>query len=106
MLFAPASASKPTRLQGAWVTEQEVSAVAGFTRGQRDVVYEQAVEGLGLPPTEADLRALKDEGYVGVVNLRNDGEPEQPLGTAAEGERVRSLGMDYVHYGVGSAPWI
>ena len=59
---------------------------------------------LGDQPTEADLKALKGEGYVGVVNLRNDGEPEQPLGTAAEGEKVRSLGMDYLHYGVGSAP--
>jgi uncharacterized protein (TIGR01244 family) len=55
-------------------------------------------------PTEADLRALKGEGYVGVVNLRNDGEPEQPLSTAAEGEEVRALGMDYLHYGVGAAP--
>jgi uncharacterized protein (TIGR01244 family) len=55
-------------------------------------------------PTEADLRTLKAEGYVGVVNLRNDGEPEQPLSTSAEGEKVRALGMDYVHYGVGGAP--
>src|SRR5690349_20826141 len=55
-------------------------------------------------PTEADLSALKGEGYVGVVNLRHDGEPEQPLGTSAEGERVRSLGMDYLHVGVGGAP--
>jgi uncharacterized protein (TIGR01244 family) len=55
-------------------------------------------------PSEADLRALKDAGYVGVVNLRNDGEPEQPLSTAAEGERVRALGLDYLHYGVGGAP--
>src|SRR3954468_2994319 len=55
-------------------------------------------------PSEEDLRALKAEGYTGVVNLRNDGEPEQPLGTAAEGDLVRSLGMDYLHYGVGGAP--
>jgi uncharacterized protein (TIGR01244 family) len=55
-------------------------------------------------PTEADLRALKTEGYVGVVNLRNDSEPEQPLSTSAEGEKVRALGMDYVHYGVGGVP--
>jgi uncharacterized protein (TIGR01244 family) len=55
-------------------------------------------------PTEADLRALKDEGYVGVVNLRNDGEPEQPMGIAAEGAAARGLGLDYLHYGVGSAP--
>ncbi len=59
---------------------------------------------IGDQPTEVDLAALKDEGYVGVVNLRNDGEPEQPLGTAAEGEKVRGLGLDYLHYGVGSAP--
>jgi uncharacterized protein (TIGR01244 family) len=59
---------------------------------------------IGDQPTEADLEALKREGYVGVVNLRNDGEPEQPLSTAAEGERVRALGMDYLHYGVGGAP--
>ncbi len=52
MLFAPANASKPTRIQGAWVTESEVHAVAGFIRGQREAVYENTVEGLGLPPTE------------------------------------------------------
>ena len=55
-------------------------------------------------PTEADLKFLKDEGYVGVVNLRNDGEPQQPMSTAEEGEKVRALGMDYLHYGVGAAP--
>jgi uncharacterized protein (TIGR01244 family) len=59
---------------------------------------------IGDQPTESDLQALKGEGYVGVVNLRNDGEPEQPLGTAAEGEKVKALGLDYLHYGVGSAP--
>jgi S-DNA-T family DNA segregation ATPase FtsK/SpoIIIE len=52
MLFAPANASKPTRLQGAWVTEQEIHEVSGFIRGQREVVYEHSVEGLGLPPLE------------------------------------------------------
>ena len=56
---------------------------------------------IGDQPTEADLARLKAEGYTGVVNLRNDGEPEQPLGTAAEGEEVRALGMDYLHMGVG-----
>jgi uncharacterized protein (TIGR01244 family) len=55
-------------------------------------------------PTEADLAALREEGYGGVVNLRNDGEPDQPLGTVTEGEQVRALGLDYLHYGVGGAP--
>jgi DNA segregation ATPase FtsK/SpoIIIE, S-DNA-T family len=52
MLFAPANASKPTRLQGAWVTEQEIHEVCRFIRDQREVVYEHSVEGLGLPPLE------------------------------------------------------
>jgi uncharacterized protein (TIGR01244 family) len=59
---------------------------------------------IGDQPTEADLEQLKREGYVGVVNLRNPGEPEQPLSPDAEGEQVRALGMDYLHYGVGGAP--
>jgi uncharacterized protein (TIGR01244 family) len=59
---------------------------------------------IGDQPSAVDLKSLKNEGYVGVVNLRNDGEPEQPLSTTAEGEQVRALGMDYLHYGVGSAP--
>ena len=55
MLFAPANASKPSRLQGAWVTEDEIHGITDFIRTQREVVYEQTVEGLGLPPTEAEL---------------------------------------------------
>src|SRR5262245_34882535 len=55
-------------------------------------------------PTEEELRGLKAEGYTGVVNLRNDGEPEQPLSTAEEGTVVRMEGLDYLHYGVGGAP--
>jgi uncharacterized protein (TIGR01244 family) len=59
---------------------------------------------IGDQPTEADLERLKQEGYVGVVNLRNDGEPDQPLSTTEEGNKVRALGMKYLHYGVGASP--
>jgi uncharacterized protein (TIGR01244 family) len=55
-------------------------------------------------PSEADLAALKAQGYRAVVNLRHDGEPEQPLSTADEGARVRAMGIDYLHYGVGGGP--
>ncbi len=57
---------------------------------------------IGDQPTEADLKDLKKEGYAGVVNLRNDGEPDQPMSTAVEGAKVKALGMDYLHYGVGA----
>ena len=59
---------------------------------------------IGDQPTEADLDQLKQEGYTGVVNLRNDGEPEQPMSTDDEGNKVRALGMDYLHSGVGAMP--
>ena len=50
MLFAPANASKPTRLQGAWVTEQEIGDITSFIRTQREPEYDAKVDGLGLPP--------------------------------------------------------
>ncbi len=56
---------------------------------------------IGDQPSESDLVRFKAEGFTGVINLRNDGEPEQPLSTTAEGEKVRGLGMDYLHMGVG-----
>jgi DNA segregation ATPase FtsK/SpoIIIE, S-DNA-T family len=52
MLFAPSNVSKPSRIQGAWVTEAEVSAVCDFVRQQREVVYENSVEDLAKPPGE------------------------------------------------------
>ncbi|HJS27293.1 MAG TPA: DNA translocase FtsK 4TM domain-containing protein [Actinomycetota bacterium] len=54
LLFAPSSASKPTRLQAAWVTEKEIQAVGEWVRSQREVEYAMTVEGLGKPPADTD----------------------------------------------------
>jgi S-DNA-T family DNA segregation ATPase FtsK/SpoIIIE len=54
MLFLPSNYSKPVRIQGAWVTEGEVEAVAKWCRGQREPQYEASVEGMGLPPAEGE----------------------------------------------------
>jgi S-DNA-T family DNA segregation ATPase FtsK/SpoIIIE len=64
MLFAPANASKPTRLQGAWVTEQEIHEVCAFIRTQREAAYETHIDGLGLPPGADDPSGTNplDEG--------------------------------------------
>jgi S-DNA-T family DNA segregation ATPase FtsK/SpoIIIE len=58
MLFLPSNFSKPVRIQGAWVTETEVEAVAKWCRGQREPEYEAGVEGMGLPPPEGDPSGL------------------------------------------------
>jgi uncharacterized protein (TIGR01244 family) len=65
-----------------------------------------SIPGIALAdqPTEQELLALKDQGYTAVVNLRHDGEPEQPLSTSEEGKKVQAMGLDYVHYGVGGGP--
>jgi S-DNA-T family DNA segregation ATPase FtsK/SpoIIIE len=54
LLFAPSSASKPMRLQAAWVTEKEIEAVGDWVREQRSAEYAMSVEGLGRPPAEGE----------------------------------------------------
>ncbi|HEV8571748.1 MAG TPA: DNA translocase FtsK 4TM domain-containing protein [Actinomycetota bacterium] len=54
MLFLPSSASKPHRIQGAWVTEKEIEEVADWVRKQREPDYVQGIEGLGKPPADDD----------------------------------------------------
>ncbi len=52
-------------------------------------------------PDEADLASLNSDGYAAVVNLRNLGEPEQPISPEDEGAKGRNLGLDYLHHGIG-----
>src|SRR5581483_3318280 len=61
MLFAPSSASKPVRLQAAWVTEKEIQAVVEWVRAQREATYSAGVEGLGRPPVEGEEDLGADE---------------------------------------------
>jgi S-DNA-T family DNA segregation ATPase FtsK/SpoIIIE len=54
MLYAPSNASKPMRLQAAWVTEKEIESVCEWIRAQREPEYAASVEGLGRPPMEGE----------------------------------------------------
>ncbi|MFC7527125.1 DNA translocase FtsK [Actinoplanes sp. GCM10030250] len=42
-LFLPMGASKPVRIQGAWVEEKEIAAVVEFCKGQREPEFRQDV---------------------------------------------------------------
>ena len=57
MLFQPSSASRAHRIQGAYVTQKEIDAVADWVRQQAEPDYVQGIEGLGKPPTEEELEA-------------------------------------------------
>lgn len=44
MLYAPVGATKPTRVQGAFVSESEVEAITDFLREQRTAQYSQEIQ--------------------------------------------------------------
>ncbi|MGI8426267.1 MAG: DNA translocase FtsK [Actinomycetota bacterium] len=49
MLYKHAAAPRPTRIQGAWVSEKEIESVIGWCRRQREVNYVE-----GIVSTKAD----------------------------------------------------
>ena len=52
---------------------------------------------VGGQPTVDDLRELKAQGFVAVVNLRTAGEAGQPLSPEAEGFAAQEAGLIYSH---------
>ena len=61
MLFLPASMSKPRRVQGAYVSEQEIEAIVGHVRKQSDPDFAEALTTEQLSTTaDADLGADDD----------------------------------------------
>ncbi|MBR2635403.1 MAG: DNA translocase FtsK [Clostridia bacterium] len=46
MLYAPVGSPKPLRVQGCFVSEQEIEAVCDFIRAQREAHYDEAVSNL------------------------------------------------------------
>jgi DNA segregation ATPase FtsK/SpoIIIE, S-DNA-T family len=57
-LFLPMGSSKPIRIQGAWVTEQEVRAVVGHVSGQLKPTYREDV----ILASESSGRVAEDIG--------------------------------------------
>ena len=56
MLFLPAGASKPTRVQGAFLSDGEVQAVVDYVISQQQVQYEEA-----MIPTDEPMQELPDD---------------------------------------------
>ncbi|QDV85801.1 fused DSP-PTPase phosphatase/NAD kinase-like protein [Planctomycetes bacterium TBK1r] len=50
---------------------------------------------VGAQPTAEQLSGLKDSGFRSVLNLRADGEDDQPLSPHDEGEQAKQLGLEY-----------
>lgn len=58
---------------------------------------------VGGQPTEEDLRNLKAEGFTAIINLRREGEQNQPLDPANEGATAQAIGLAYFHIPVNSS---
>ncbi len=61
MLFLPASQGKPSRLQGCWVTEAEVSNIVAFCRAQRQAEFDDTVLRTGEDAQRADAQRSGDD---------------------------------------------
>jgi DNA segregation ATPase FtsK/SpoIIIE, S-DNA-T family len=81
MLFLPASQGKPSRLQGCWVTEREITSAVAFCKAQREPQFEEAVVKEGDAAERADAARSGD-----------DGSDEALLRRAAEQVVVSGLG--------------
>jgi thioredoxin reductase len=74
MLFAPVGASKPTRVQGAFVTDKEVEAVVKFIKANSEVKYDEDVlEKIQNGVEGAKLVYRKGENDEKVYDLHIDG---------------------------------
>ncbi|MBD3675372.1 MAG: protein tyrosine phosphatase family protein [Planctomycetaceae bacterium] len=51
---------------------------------------------VGPQPSESDLQQLSQQGFKTVVNFRTEGEEDQPLSPATEGDKVQAIGMEYL----------
>jgi S-DNA-T family DNA segregation ATPase FtsK/SpoIIIE len=64
MIFQPANVSKGVRIQGAWVTQAEIEAVAEWSREQRQPEFDAVIDGLGRPPTPEEEANDGDDGLL------------------------------------------
>lgn len=65
MLFLPAGASKPTRVQGAFLSDREVEAVVNFVIEQQKAQYQEEM----IPTEEVEILEETDELFDDAVQL-------------------------------------
>lgn len=62
MLFLPQGENTPTRIQGAWITEDEIKRVVDFVSNQQEAVYDTKFQEIDTRPNTATAQTeCKDE---------------------------------------------
>ncbi|MGM0438200.1 MAG: DNA translocase FtsK 4TM domain-containing protein [Bacillota bacterium] len=67
MLFAPVDASKPKRIQGAFMSDEEINRIVDYAKNQSETEYE--IETDDIQEVEISLDENKDELYEEAVKL-------------------------------------
>jgi S-DNA-T family DNA segregation ATPase FtsK/SpoIIIE len=73
MLYYPIGSSKPTRIQGAFVSDKEVEHIVSYVKGQNEVEYNQDV-----------LEQIESAGERAVANEERGGDADELLPQAVE----------------------
>ncbi|OEH85882.1 hypothetical protein BHU72_03665 [Desulfuribacillus stibiiarsenatis] len=70
MLFYPVGASKPVRIQGAYIAEEEIEAVVDFIKKQKEATYNEELLKFDSVTEEKEAsNAIEDELYPQAVEL-------------------------------------
>ena len=60
MLFLPMGESTPTRIQGAWISEDEVKKIVDYTISQQKAMYDEKMMNLNAPAESSKIDANTD----------------------------------------------
>ncbi|MFP4635451.1 MAG: DNA translocase FtsK, partial [Nitriliruptoraceae bacterium] len=61
LLLLPATQGKPSRLQGCWVTEREITGIVAHCREQREADFDDSVIPQGADADRADAARSRDD---------------------------------------------
>ncbi len=93
MLFLPASQGKPSRLQGCWVTEREITSAVEYCRAQREARFEEVVRE-GVAAEQADgARAVDDDSDEALLRRAAEQVVVSGLGSTSMLQRKLRIGF-------------
>jgi S-DNA-T family DNA segregation ATPase FtsK/SpoIIIE len=96
MLFLPASQGKPSRMQGCWVTEEEIAAVVSFCRTQREPEFDEAVASAAAAPSgprNDSARNASDESDAELLRRAAEQVVSSGLGSTSMLQRKLRIGF-------------
>ncbi|MEX2588028.1 MAG: DNA translocase FtsK 4TM domain-containing protein [Actinomycetota bacterium] len=94
MLYKHVSAGRSQRLQGAWISEKEISSVVGWCRRQRNVSYVEGVVSKGSDPKSGALgRSSSDDEDDELVVTAQELVVRSQLGSTSMLQRKLKVGF-------------